>query len=136
MWYWFPGFGQENFYSSINFHVFHPNCNCNWNIFNKRYPLSEVAFIRRGVLLKLSAYYRGRSKERERLLEYLLCHKKYDFGIWYSFARSKAVLFENLKYCTVFANDKWQASYCMLGPTIWYVFLISYIFFISVTNQP
>ena len=34
-----------------------------------------------GVLLKLSAYYRGRSKERRRLLEDLLCHKKYDFGI-------------------------------------------------------
>ena len=34
------------------------------------------------------------------------------------FARSKAILFEKVKYCTICANDKSQADYFMLPPAI------------------
>ena len=78
MWHSFPGFALGNFGAGINIHVI-----TNWNIFDKCYPLCEVAFIREGVYkkgvyeilkIKLGLYYRGRSKERRCLLEDLLCH--------------------------------------------------------------
>ena len=100
-----------------------------------RWRLLEGGVLQKGVYkifkIKLGVYHRGHLKETGRLLESLLCHIWYNFGLWYNFAHSKAILFEKVKYCTVCANDKWQASYCMLPPIIWYIFLISYIFFIS-----
>ena len=123
MWHWFPGFAQGNFCAGINFHVFDPKSNCNWNIFDKRYPLCEVAFIRRGLIkfLKLlGVYYRVRSKKKKRTfiggftLSYMVWLSG---GLWYNFARSRAILFEKVKCYTLCANDKWQASHCMLPPT-------------------
>ena len=43
-------FCSGKFCAGINFHVFHPKSNCKWNIFNKRYALCEVTFIRRGFI--------------------------------------------------------------------------------------
>ena len=47
-------------------------------------------------------------------------------GLWYNFTRFKAILFERVKYCTLCANDKWQANYCTLPPTIWYMVCFLY----------
>ena len=81
MWHWFPGFSQGIFVQALIFMDF-ITCNCSWNIFNKCYPVCEVALIRGG-FIKLGVYYRGRSKERGRLLEDLLCHIEYDFQVTY-----------------------------------------------------
>ena len=56
--------------------------------------------------MKLGVYFRGRSKERGRLLEDLLYH--YCMTLAYDTASPvpKAILFEKVKYCTVHANDK------------------------------
>ena len=46
-------FCLENFCAGFIFHVFHPKSTCNWNVFNKSYPLCQVAFIRGGLMKSL-----------------------------------------------------------------------------------
>ena len=43
-------FCSGKFCAGIDFHVFQHKSNCNWNIFDKRYHLCEVEFIRRGFI--------------------------------------------------------------------------------------
>ena len=111
MWHWFPGFSQRIFVQALIFMDF---TTCSWNIFNKRYPYARWHLLE-GVHKIRRLLQRALKRKRAFIGEFTLSYIVWLSGdLWDNCARSKAILFEKVKYCTVCANDKSQASYCML----------------------